>query len=358
MHLHGEPAGRSSGQEATNGSFAALVESLSEPGGYFDTDNLITNERSYLHVLPVLKRHRVEGGAYVGVGPDQNFSYMAQIRPEVAFLVDIRRDNLLLHLVFKALFELAETRIEYLSLLFGRPTPPDASAWGNRPIEELIAYLNVALADEESVEHGRSRVDDTIRTFGLPLSDEDYAAIDRFHRTFIEEGPSLKFRSHGRSPRYYYPSYRDLMLETDATGERGHYLASEDSFAFLKSLQEADAVVPVVGDLAGPHAVQAIGRYMSDRGLALSAFYTSNVEFYLARSGTFAAFVDNVRALPRDTSSVVIRSVFHSVFGPHPNAVSGYGSTQLVHSVEALLAGWSAGRYRSYWELVTSDVLR
>ncbi len=97
---------------------------------------------------------------------------------------------------------------------------------------------------------------------------------------------------------------------------------------------------------------------MSEHGLTLSAFYTSNVEYYLARSGTFAAFVENVRAVPRDESSVVIRSVFHSFFGPHPDAVPGYASTQLVHSVDAMLAGWSAGRYRSYWELVTSDVLR
>ena len=36
-------------------SFGALVASLSEPGGYFDTDNLISNERSYLHVVPTLR---------------------------------------------------------------------------------------------------------------------------------------------------------------------------------------------------------------------------------------------------------------------------------------------------------------
>lgn len=349
--------GRSSGQERADGSFAALVASLSEPGGYFDTDNLITNERSYLHVMPVLERHSVEGGAYLGVGPDQNFSYMAEIRPDVAFLVDIRRDNLLLHLVFKALFEIADNRIEYLALLFGRPVPPNAAAWRERSLAEMVAYVAGTPAVERAVEGSRRRVDAAIREFGLTLSDDDLETIDRFHRTFIDEGPSLKFRSHGRQPRYFYPSYRDLLLETDTRGEPGHYLASKESFVFLKRLQEADAVVPVVGDLAGRHALRAIGRHMSESGLTLSAFYTSNVEFYLARSGTFAAFVENLRALPRDENSVLIRSVFHGVFGPHPNAVPGYGSTQLVHSVDAMLEGWSAGRYRSYWELVTSDIL-
>ena len=85
-------------------SFAALSEQLSEPNGDFDTDNLISNESSYLHVMPALEQGGVTGGAYIGVGPDQNFSYIARIRPASAFIIDIRRDNLLLHLLFKALF--------------------------------------------------------------------------------------------------------------------------------------------------------------------------------------------------------------------------------------------------------------
>src|SRR6478735_5743887 len=105
--------------------FAAQIAALSEPAGYFDTDNLISNERSYQQVLQDLRRRNVRGGAYVGVGPDQNFTYIAEIRPAVAFIVDVRRDNLLLHLLFKALFAQARTRVDYLSLLFGRAAPAD-----------------------------------------------------------------------------------------------------------------------------------------------------------------------------------------------------------------------------------------
>src|SRR3989442_2839045 len=76
--------------------FAAQIASLSERGGYFDTDNLISNESSYLQVLPELRRRNVHGGAYLGVGPDQNFTYIAQVRPAAAVIVDIQRDNLLL----------------------------------------------------------------------------------------------------------------------------------------------------------------------------------------------------------------------------------------------------------------------
>ena len=89
----------------SDSAFAALVARISEPGGYFDSDNLISNESSYLHVLGAMRRLGVAGGAYVGVGPDQNFSYIAQVRPRIAFIIDIRRDNLLQHLLFKSLFE-------------------------------------------------------------------------------------------------------------------------------------------------------------------------------------------------------------------------------------------------------------
>jgi hypothetical protein len=121
---------------------ADVVARLSEPGGDFNSDNLISNEASYLHVVGAMRGLGVRGGAYVGVGPDQNFSYIAQVRPAVVFIIDIRRDNLLEHLLFKALFAAARNRAEYLALWTGRPTPPDVERWGERPIEQIVAYLD------------------------------------------------------------------------------------------------------------------------------------------------------------------------------------------------------------------------
>src|SRR2546421_11844598 len=65
-------------------AFAALSLRLSEPGGYFDSDNLISNETSYQHVLIKMRELAVAGGAYIGVGPDQNFTYIARLRPRPA----------------------------------------------------------------------------------------------------------------------------------------------------------------------------------------------------------------------------------------------------------------------------------
>src|SRR6267154_2241636 len=122
----------------TVSGFAALSEQLSEPNGDFDTDNLISNESSYLHVIPALEQGGVTGGVYVGVGPDQNFSYIARIRPAAAFIIDIRRDNLLLHLLFKAIFSASRNRIEFLSVLTGRPPPDRLDTWRDASIEKII----------------------------------------------------------------------------------------------------------------------------------------------------------------------------------------------------------------------------
>ena len=331
-------------------TFASRVAQLSEPGGYFDTDNLISNERSYLHVVPALRDPELAGGAYIGVGPDQNFSYIAQLKPNIAFIVDLRRDNLLLHLIFKALFSLSETRVDYLTLLFGRAAPAQLADWRRADLDHIIAHVEGPRLADPAITQLRARVDAKIKSFGLPLSDEDLATIDRFHRRFISAGLPLKFQTIGRQPQSYYPTYRDLLVETDRQKQRRNFLALEDDFQFVRSLQQRDLVVPVVGDLAGPSAIAAIARLMTARGDRLSAFYASNVEFYLFGSGKFPLFVENLRRLPRTSRSLIVRSVF----GGLGQSAPGYYSSSLVQPVDELLQGYAAGRFRGYPELTVS----
>lgn len=338
----------------SDAAFASLVSSLSEEGGYFDTDNLISNETSYLHVLGPLRGRGVRGGAYLGVGPAQNFSYIAEVRPRIAFIVDIRRDNLLQQLLFKALFEVAPTRIEYLSLLVGREPPGDPGAWEDRPLEDLVGRIDGAA---DAAPRARRVVDSAVVTLGVPLDGPDLATIARFHETFIGEGLDLRFRSHGRSPRPYYPTLRRLLLERDLTGVRGSFLADPDDYRFLRELQERNLVIPVVGDLAGDHAVRAVGELLRRRGEALTVLYTSNVEFYLFRAGTFDRFADNVASLPLAEGGVLVRSYFPSFLGSHPDAVPGYWSTQSLQTLESFVETVRAEGYRGYWDLVTRHAL-
>jgi hypothetical protein len=327
-------------------SFAADIAALSEIEGYFDTDNLISNESSYLSVIEDIEGAGLRGGAYVGVGPDQNFSYIAAARPDVAFIIDIRRDNLLLHLLFKALFSMAPTRVEYLSLLCGRAPPPDASAWKSRSIGDITSYVDKAPEPTASaVTALRSRVTARVESFGVPLSADDMKTIDRFHRRFIESGLDLRFQSFGRAPQDRYPNFRQLLLEVDASGKQRNYLASEDGFAFVKSLQAKNRVIPVVGNLGGRSALLSIGRWLEAHGEKLSLFYASNVEFYLFREDTFAQFVDNLSHLPHTPRALIIRSVFGG------GGRYGGASVSLTQNIPELLDGYSRGRYHQYWEL-------
>lgn len=301
------------GQTATQpipATFAARVEAFSEPGGYFDTDNLISNERAYLHVLPALDRGGVKGGAYIGVGPDQNFSYIAAIRPDVAIIIDIRRDNLLLHLLFKALFQMAETRMDYLAMLTGRPVPRPLDRWRDQTVDAIAAHVDAAGPDMESLPALRTRVVATLRSFGVPLSLADLATIARFHDRFIADGLALQFNTTGRAPQWHYPTFGELIRADDGEGRQRNYLASEDAFQFLKTLQASHRVIPVVGDLAGATAMRAVAGLLRSEGIQLSAFYSSNVEFYLSRNGQSAAFSSNLSAFPRAEHAVVIRSRF------------------------------------------------
>jgi len=330
-------------------AFAATIATLSERAGYFDTDNLISNERSYLQVIPELKRRGVRGGAYIGVGPDQNFSYIGEVRPAVAFIIDVRRDNLLLHLLFKALFHISESRVEYLAHLLGRPLPPAVDGWKQAPIDRLVGYFEKTTGNRDVALVHTRRVDEALRHSGVPLSGEDLATIAAFHRRFMDEGLWLRFNSTGRPPQSYYPTYRDLLLETDAAGMQSNFLASEDAFQFVKSLQARDRIIPVVGDISGPSALQSIGREIASRGERLSAFYVSNVEFYLFGQGTYPRFVTNLRSVPRADTAVLIRSIFGRYLAV---ARPGDASTSQLQEVSDLIGGYDDGRYRSYGAVI------
>ena len=112
----------------SDGEFWRLVTESSEPDGFFRSDNLLSNEMGFQHVIPELARQtRSPDGCTMGVGPEQNFTYIVATRPAMVFIVDVRRGNLDLHLMYKALFELSADRAEFVSRLFSkaRPDRPD-----------------------------------------------------------------------------------------------------------------------------------------------------------------------------------------------------------------------------------------
>jgi hypothetical protein len=342
-------------QRLTDSSFAGLVSSLSEPNGYFDSDNIITNEASYLQVAGQLRAVGTRGGVYVGVGPDQNFSYIAIVRPSIAFMLDIRRDNLLEHLLFKSLFAMSRNRLEYLCLLLGKPVPRDIDKWTGRPIQPLLAYLGEARTDSSIAAATARASNDRIARFGVPLDAHDREMIDRYRAQFVAEGFDTRYSSLGRNNRSEYPTFGRLIVESDREGRQISYLADESAFQYVRRMQASDRIIPVVGNVAGTKSLRAIAAYAAEHRLVVSAFYLSNVEQYLiGRDGGFDAYARNVEALPRDTRSVIIRSYFGRLGIPHPLYVPAVGniSTSMIERIDSFARAFDAGELTNYAELV------
>jgi len=208
----------------------------------------------------------------------------------------------------------------------------------------------------EEARVARDRVRRRVETFGLDLDAAALSTMDRFHSAFIDAGGGLRFTSFGRPARQVYPTFAELLTERDLEGEEGSYLASRDDFLFLKALQEANRVIPVVADLSGPYALREVGEVIRGRGLVVRALYTSNVEYYLWSAGTFSDFAATLAELPMDEHSVLIRSVFPNA-ARHPHTVPGYYSTQTIVPLEKVREVVLGSGYRGYQDLVTRDAI-
>jgi hypothetical protein len=339
-------------------TFAETIAEISEPGGFFFSDNLVSNETSYLHVIGKLDELKVSGGAYLGVGPEQSFSYIAQIQPAVAFIIDIRRDNQLLHLLLKAIFERADTRLEYLCLLYARPCPAEPARWREVPLNQLIEYLDAAVVDSAVAAGTELALIHRAAGFGVPLTEQDQATLRRLHAEFVDQGLDLRFSAYGRRAVATFPTVRQLYLATDLRGAAVSFLASDRRYRVVRDLERADRVFPVVGDLGGPHAVKAIGRWLERRRERVSLFYLSNVEYYLLRSQTFGQFVDNVASLPRGADALLTRSYFAVQTGvPHPAQQLGHLSVQLLQPAADFLHRIRVGVPVDYLTLTTEGAI-
>lgn len=345
-------------------NIAQLSARISEPGGYFGSDNLVSNELSYQHVIPRLAQTGVTGGVYLGVGPDQSFTYLAAIRPTKAFMIDIRRDCLLHHLLFKALFMTGHNRVEYLSLMFGKPVPPKTKDWNKKSIKELVEYIDRTPSDPKLYDKYRTEIKQLINKFGFNLNERDHEAIARIYQAFYQSGMEVRYviRDRPMPSNRYFPSYRAVLLESDQNNQQRNYLATEESYQFLKKMQEQNKIIPVTGDLSGEHAVREIGKYLRETGETVSAFYVSNVEFYLWRqSGSFERFVQNLKSLPINEHSVIIRSYFNYAYYAyqHPQTYENHFSVQLLQTIESVIKDSepSTGGYNSYYDLVTRHLV-
>jgi hypothetical protein len=277
----------------SDSEFSQVMETLSEPPGVFAlSDNLVSNEPHYAETIQFM---RSTGGAYIGVGPEQNFSYIVALRPRIAFIVDIRRENLALHLMYKALFELSSDRVDFVSRLFSRPRPtglgPSAS------VDEIFErFDSVTPSTEQYVANLAQIRARLLTTHGLKLSESDLQWIDLAFGAFFTSGPAIDYYGSNKVDAVR-PTYRDLMTAKDYVRRPRSFLASEATFQLVRDLQTRNLIVPVVGDFAGPTALRRIGDYVREHGEYVRAFYGSNVGVYLTNQQTIA-FCRSLATMP------------------------------------------------------------
>jgi hypothetical protein len=287
----------------TDEQFWKLMANLSEPPGTFThSDNLVSNEIQFADVMRTL---RPRGGVFIGVGPEQNLSYIAEVHPAIAFIVDVRLENRSLHLFYKALFELSADRADFVSRLFSRERPAGLDA--GTSVEDLFArYAEVRPQRRLREQNGRLIRERLLETHRFPLLPRDLEWIDYAFDAFYADGPDIHYARLLPNDRPG-PSYRTLMIAKDVSGRHRSYLASEDHFASVKNLQGANLIVPVVGDFGGPSALKRTGEYVREHGQIITTFYSSNVEVYLTREKS-AAFCRNLIGLPHDWNTYFVWS--------------------------------------------------
>jgi hypothetical protein len=333
-------------------TFWSLVNELSEPGGYFHSDNFVSNELGFQYVIDEMLSSVGTGGVYVGVGPDQNFTYVAALRPRIAFIVDIRRQNMLQHLMYKALIEMSSDRADFLGRLFSRD-------WDIRPepgleADSLFSLLADLPRDSALYLANLSAILDRLtRDHQFTLDSEDSASLRYVYEAFFTAGTSLTYSSNsarGFSSRGM-PSYRMMMTATDPEGMNRSYLGSEETFAILKDLQHRNLIVPLVGDFAGPTALRAVGEWLRDHDSSVDVFYVSNVEQYLfQQADAWRQFYANVSSMPRDKHGLFIRSVSNR--GRRRNQHPYARSSSVTSDMDEILSMYRTGRLHNYADII------
>ena len=300
----------------TGAEFWKLSTDMSEPDGSFRSETMISNEMVLASLLPEVAAHARQGGVYMGVGPEQNFSYLAVLHPRMAFITDIRRGNLHVLLMYRALFELSADRAELISRLFTRARPAGLTATSSAR-QIMDAIWDVTPGDETAYQ---ANLDAIIRQLtkidAIPLPPQDIDGIAAAYRTFYFYGPAINYQAStalttptgfGRGGGRFSATYRDLMTQVDANGNELSYLSSHEKFRWLKTFQARGLLVPLVGNFSGPKTLRAVGAYTRRQGAIVSTFYVSTVEHYLRDAGTIPTFCASVASLPTDATSVFIR---------------------------------------------------
>jgi hypothetical protein len=288
----------------------------------------------------------------MGVGPEQNFTYIAALEPQIAFITDIRRQNMLELMMYKAFFELSPDRADFMSRLFARKRPAKLTAESTP--EELFAAFHDAPPDPSLFRKNLDDVKNALtKQHKFGLTEEDLSNIEYVYRVFMDAGPDLDYQVGGGGfGGGGSPTYMELMTATDEMGKNRSFMADAESYRFLRNMQTKNLIVPLVGDFGGRKALRAVGQYLKDHDAKVTAFYLSNVEQYLFQDSAWRNFYANVATLPLDSSSQFIRSVNGGNIRGQFRGGYGMRFQSLLSPMTDMVKAFEEGRVRYYGDVI------
>jgi len=197
------------------------------------------------------------GGAYVGIGSDQNFTLAHLAGADRLFIMDYDIVVVRVMRVYVALLKHCEDLAHLLEL------------WGNPDLRDQVTEL---LSREYP---SSSEADDLVRVH----------------------------RRYGKAIRKHLESSRSAAVK----GKAVHWTRGEDSFRYVQTMARRGAIRVLEGDLLGGKCVAGIGAYLRQKGIPLSVLYLSNAEEYWSRYTL--AMEDSILSLPHNERSVVLRTI-------------------------------------------------
>ena len=206
------------------------------------------------------------GGAYLGVGTHQNFTYIAAARSTEAFIVD--RSPL-------AINTLRAHRLVHLH----KETPDQYIDFWSK---------NGHLAMEEVKKWGLSK-DELTKVESIVVPYGEGIGLDLF---FDRE---------------------DIRKKSETL--KSSWLASEEDYSFIRQKFLDDRIHIVNADLQNVHIMDQIGARLRQLGHAVNVIYSSNVEDHLAGeirgapAGNIGQFWHNVQSLPISDRTKILRTI-------------------------------------------------
>lgn len=247
---------------------------------------------------------RNRGGAYVGVGSDQNYSYAALARAELVWLIDYDPDVVALHFLNRA-FTLASESV-----------PEFIAHYRLRNAATSIQLIQETYADHPDLDH--------------------FVYVYNLYRKRLYE--------------YYH--HRSLPSDREVETE---WLRNPELYAHIRLLWQTNRIWPVKGDLT-KHALSSIGDSARQLGVPVRIYYTSNAP-QIWSGELIEDYKNGVLSLPMDERSIVLQTfIYPTGFGGPTHHHWQYNvQSGLEHQTLMLRPGVTNVKQLIYRRIATND---